>query len=132
VIPATARATFNIRFNDRHSARTLETKLRALLDTVGGDHRLEISVGAEPFLTTPGPFTDLLEALIERELGVVPELSTSVGTSDARFIKDACPVVEFGLISETIHQVDERVAIADLEALTRVYQALLESYVGAA
>jgi succinyl-diaminopimelate desuccinylase len=129
VIPGAARATFNVRFNDRHSARTLEAGLRSRLDKVGADYRLETSAGAEPFLTTPGAFTDLLEALIERELGVVPELSTSGGTSDARFIKDVCPVVEFGLVGETIHQVDERVAIADLEALTRVYQALLESYV---
>jgi succinyl-diaminopimelate desuccinylase len=70
-----------------------------------------------------------LESLIERELGLTPELSTSGGTSDARFIKDVCPVVEFGLVGATIHQVDERVAVADLEALTRVYRALLVSYV---
>ena len=70
--------------------------------------------------------------MIERQLGVVPELSTTGGTSDARFIKEVCPVVEFGLVGETIHQVNERVAIADLEALTRVYQALIESYVRAA
>ena len=99
---------------------------------VGADYRLETNAGAEPFLTTPGAFTDLLEALIERELGVLPELSTTGGTSDARFIKEVCPVVEFGLVGETIHQVNERVAIADLEALTPVYQALIETYVRAA
>jgi succinyl-diaminopimelate desuccinylase len=132
VIPGAARATFSVRFNDRHTARALEAKLRALLDETGGDYQLETTAGAEPFLTTPGAFTDLLEALIEREIGVVPELSTSGGTSDARFIKDVCPVVEFGLVGETIHQVNERVPVADLEALTRVYQALLESYVRAA
>jgi succinyl-diaminopimelate desuccinylase len=132
VIPAAARAIFSVRFNDRHTARTLEAKLRAVCDQTGGDYQLETSAGAEPFLTTPGVFTDLVEAVIERELGVVPELSTSGGTSDARFIKDVCPVVEFGLVGETIHQVNERVAVADLEALTRVYQALLESYVRAA
>jgi succinyl-diaminopimelate desuccinylase len=132
VIPGAARATFRVRFNDRHTARALEAKLRALLDETGGDYQLETTAGAEPFLTTPGAFTDLLEALIEREIGVVPELSTSGGTSDARFIKDVCPVVEFGLVGETIHQVNERVPVADLEALTRVYQALLESYVRAA
>ena len=99
---------------------------------MSADYRLETSEGAEPFLTTPGAFTDLLEAVIERQLGVVPELSTTGGTSDARFIKEVCPVVEFGLVGETIHQVNERVAIADLEALTRVYQALIESYVRAA
>ncbi|HEX3209295.1 MAG TPA: M20/M25/M40 family metallo-hydrolase, partial [Geminicoccaceae bacterium] len=81
------------------------------------------------FVTRPGPFSELLESLIERELGVTPELSTSGGTSDARFIKDACPVVEFGLVGATIHQIDERVDLAELEALTRIYQALITSYV---
>jgi succinyl-diaminopimelate desuccinylase len=131
VIPGRARATFNVRFNDRHTARSLEARLRARLDAAGGDYRLETSSNAEAFVTTPGAFTDLLEAVIERELEVVPELSTSGGTSDARFIKDVCPVVEFGLVGATIHQVDERVPLADLEALTRVYQALIASHVGA-
>ena len=132
VIPAAARATFNVRFSDRYTARTLEAALRRRLDSVGAGYRLETSGNAEAFLTTPGAFTDLLEALIEQELAVVPELSTTGGTSDARFIKDVCPVVEFGLVGETIHQVNERVAIADLEALTRVYQALIANYVRAA
>jgi succinyl-diaminopimelate desuccinylase len=129
VIPARARATFNIRFNDWHTARSLDTRLRARLDAVGGTFRLETSSNAEAFFTTPGAFTDLLEALIERELEIVPELSTTGGTSDARFIKDVCPVVEFGLVGATIHQVDEQVPLTDLEALTGVYQALIESYV---
>jgi succinyl-diaminopimelate desuccinylase len=129
LIPAEARACFNIRFNDRHTARTLETALRTRLDATGGDYRLEVHSGAEAFRTMPGPFTDLLEALIERELGIVPALSTTGGTSDARFIKDVCPVVEFGLVGATIHQVDERVPVPDLEALTRVYMALLASFV---
>jgi succinyl-diaminopimelate desuccinylase len=129
LIPAEARAAFNVRFNDRHTARSLESTLRARLDATGGNYRLETHAGAEAFHTMPGAFTDLLEAMIERELGVVPELSTTGGTSDARFIKDFCPVVEFGLVGATIHQVDERVPVADLEALTRVYQALLASFV---
>jgi succinyl-diaminopimelate desuccinylase len=129
LIPAEARASFNIRFNDRHTARQLESALRARLDATGDGYQLETHAGAEAFLTMPGPFTDLLEALIERELGIVPELSTGGGTSDARFIKDVCPVVEFGLVGATIHQVDERVPVADLQALTRVYQALLASFV---
>jgi succinyl-diaminopimelate desuccinylase len=129
LIPAEARASFNIRFNDRHTARELETALRARLDATGGDYRLEVHAGAEPFRTTPGPFSNLLQALIERELGILPELSTTGGTSDARFIKDICPVVELGLVGATIHQVDERVPVADLEALTRVYQALIASFV---
>jgi succinyl-diaminopimelate desuccinylase len=129
LIPAEARAAFNVRFNHRHTARKLETVLRARLDATGERYRLDAHAGAEAFLTMPGPFTDLLEALIERELDIVPELSTSGGTSDARFIKDVCPVVDFGLVGATIHQVDECVPVADLEALTRVYQALLASFV---
>lgn len=129
LIPAEARASFNIRFNDRYTARKLETALRARLDATGGDYRLDTQPGAEAFLAAPGAFTDLLEAMIERELGIVPELSTTGGTSDARFIKDVCPIVEFGLVGATIHQVDERVPVADLEALTRVYHALLASFV---
>ena len=129
LIPAEARATFNVRFNDRHSAGSLEARLRELLDTVGGRYELQTRASAEAFVTQPGPLTDLLESLIEHELGLLPELSTSGGTSDARFIKDVCPVVEFGLVGATIHQVDEHVAIADLEALTRVYRALLARYV---
>jgi succinyl-diaminopimelate desuccinylase len=129
VIPSEARATFNVRFNDRHSASSLEARLRRLLDTGGGRYDLRIEVSGEAFVTEPGPFSELLESLIERELGVTPELSTTGGTSDARFIKDVCPVVEFGLVGATIHQVDERVDLADLEGLTRVYRALLTSYV---
>jgi succinyl-diaminopimelate desuccinylase len=129
LIPAEARATFNIRFNDRHSARSLEARLRQQLDAVGGRYELQTRASAEAFVTLPGPLAELLESLIERELGLLPELSTSGGTSDARFIKDVCPVVEFGLVGATIHQIDEHVAVADLEALTRIYQALLASYV---
>jgi succinyl-diaminopimelate desuccinylase len=103
--------------------------VRARLDATGGDYRLESHAGAEAFLTMPGPLTDLLAALIERELGIVPTLSTTGGTSDARFIKDVCPVVEFGLVGATIHQVNERVPVPDLEALTRVYLALVASFV---
>jgi succinyl-diaminopimelate desuccinylase len=129
LIPAAASATFNVRFNDRYTARILESALRARLDGNGGEYRLEVHDGAEAFLTTPGLLTDLMRTLIERELGVVPELSTTGGTSDARFLQSLCPVVEFGLVGATIHQVDERVPVADLEALTRVYHALLASFV---
>jgi succinyl-diaminopimelate desuccinylase len=129
VIPAEARATFNVRFNDRFSASALEILLRKRLDAAAGRYDLQTEVTGEAFVTEPGPFSELLESLIERELGVTPELSTSGGTSDARFIKEVCPVVEFGLVGATIHQIDERVAVADLEALTRVYRALLAAYV---
>ncbi|HEX3209958.1 MAG TPA: succinyl-diaminopimelate desuccinylase [Geminicoccaceae bacterium] len=129
VIPGQAQATFNIRFGDRHSAKSLDGWLRRRLEAVGGRYELRTETSGEPFVTRPGPFSELLESLIERELGVAPELSTSGGTSDARFIKNACPVVEFGLVGATIHQIDERVDLADLEALTRIYQALITSYV---
>ena len=132
VIPAEARATFNIRFNDQHTAGSLTAWIERKLASVGGAHRLEVRSDAAAFVTPAGPFTELLESVVEREFGIVPELSTTGGTSDARFIRDLCPVVEFGLVGATIHQVDERVAIADLEALTQVYQALLTSYVKAA
>jgi succinyl-diaminopimelate desuccinylase len=132
VIAAAARATFNIRFNDRHTPAALEARLRALLGGVGEDHELAISTSGDSFVTAPGPLTALLAAAIEAELGCKPEHSTSGGTSDARFIKDLCPVVEFGLVGQTMHQIDERVALSDLEALTRVYGGFLDRYLAAA
>ncbi|MGI9436594.1 MAG: succinyl-diaminopimelate desuccinylase [Geminicoccaceae bacterium] len=131
VIPGEARANFNIRFNDRHTPESLEAWLREKLDAVGGNYQLETRCSGPAFLTEPGPLTKLMETVIRDELGVTPELSTSGGTSDARFIKNACPVIEFGLVGQTMHQVDERVRVADLEALTGVYQRLLGAYVGA-
>lgn len=128
VIPATARAAFNLRFNDRHHSSDLEAWLRAAFDRVGGRYDLDIRVTGESFLTQPGPFTDLVAGAVERVTGLRPEASTTGGTSDARFIQAYCPVVEFGLVSRTIHQVDERIAVADLETLTRVYEAVLDAY----
>lgn len=129
VIPGEARAAFNVRFNDRHSAREIEDWLRAQLDLVGGAYELEATSSGEAFITLPGPLTELMESIIEQEFGMTPELSTSGGTSDARFIKDVCPVIEFGLVSRTIHQVDERVSVAELHALTKIYLALLRHYI---
>ncbi len=128
VIPAEARAAFNIRFNDRHSGASLERWLRRTCDGVGGAHALEVEVSGESFLTPPGPLTDALAGAVRAVLGVEPELSTSGGTSDARFIKDYCPVAEFGLVGQTMHKADECVAAADLEALTRVYYQLLKGW----
>jgi succinyl-diaminopimelate desuccinylase len=128
VIPAAARATFNIRFNDLHTPAALEARLRELLRRIDAGHELAISTSGEAFVASPGPLTLLLADAIAAELGRVPEHSTSGGTSDARFIKDMCPVVEFGLVGQTMHQTDERVALADLEALTRVYLAFLDRY----
>ena len=132
VIPATARATFNIRFNDCHTAASLEARLREQLRRIDDRHDLVVGTSGEAFVTSQGTLTALLADAIRDETGRAPELSTSGGTSDARFIKDVCPVVEFGLVGQTMHQVDERVAVADLEALTRVYRTFLERYLAPA
>ncbi len=130
VIPGEARANFNIRFNDRHTAASLEAWLREKLDGVGGSYELQTRCSGPAFLTKPGPFTTLMQEVVQDALGVTPVLSTSGGTSDARFIKDACQVIEFGLVGQTMHQVNERVALDDLEKLTDVYERLLKAYVG--
>ncbi len=128
VIPAQARAGFNVRFNDLHDSKALEKRFRDQLDRIGGDYSLEISVSGESFLTPPGSFSDMLVASIEGVTGIRPELSTTGGTSDARFIKDHCQVAEFGLVGQTMHKADERAALADLEALTGIYGAVLSRF----
>ncbi len=128
IIPGRASASFNIRFNDLHSSASLIEWLKRKFDEVGGAYDLDLHVTGEAFLTPPGAFSDLLSNVIERVTGVRPELSTTGGTSDARFIKDFCPVAEFGLISQTMHKTDERVALVDLAALTEIYEAVLDGY----
>ena len=128
VIPAAAGATFNIRFNDHHSADSLVEWLRATCAAHAGAHDLDLHIGGEAFLTPPGHLSDLLGSAVERVLGVRPELGTTGGTSDARFIKDYCPVAEFGLVGQTMHKVDERVTAGDLRALTDVYAGVLDAY----
>ena len=128
VIPATVRARFNVRFNDEHSSDGVIRWLRERLDAVGGAYELTVTVSGEAFVSPPGPFTHLVVEAIKATIGVEPELSTSGGTSDARFIKDACPVAEFGLVNQTMHKVNEHTRLADLQALTRVYRAVLEGY----
>jgi succinyl-diaminopimelate desuccinylase len=132
VIPAEARATFNVRFNDMHTGRTLESRLRLALDSVAArvaaSYTLDVTVSGEAFLTEPGPFVDIAVAAITRVTGINPELSTSGGTSDARFIKDVCPVIEFGLPGLTMHKVDERAAVSDLTRLAEIYRAMLDGY----
>ena len=128
LIPARAEARFNIRFNDRHTGAGLEAWLRQVLDRHGHSYALEVSVSGESFLTPPGPLVDLAVRAVQQVAGRKPELSTSGGTSDARFIKDYCPVVELGLVSETAHKVDEYLEIEDLENLTRVYERMLAGY----
>lgn len=131
VIPAEARARFNVRFNDLHSAKNLRDLLLArVMKAVGEDAHFQIDwePSSDCFLTEKGPFVDLLAGAIEEVTGIAPKLSTSGGTSDARFIKDYCQVVDFGLVGQTMHQIDERVPVADLEALTRIYHRVLERY----
>jgi succinyl-diaminopimelate desuccinylase len=128
VIPAEARAVFNIRFNDGWTGDRLEAWLREKLDGVGGRYDLAIRVSGESFLTPPGAVSDILSTAIERTLGRKPELSTTGGTSDARFIHSFCPIAEFGLVGLTMHKIDERVAVADIAALTEIYRTVLDLY----
>jgi len=131
VIPSEARARFNIRFNDRHTQGSLKALIeaRAHAAAQGGHFRIKWEPSnADVFLTKPGPFVDMVSGAIAEVTGRQPELSTSGGTSDARFIKDYCPVVEFGLVNATMHKIDECVATADLVTLTAVYRRILDRY----
>lgn len=130
VIPALAQASFNIRYNDRHDSKSLERWLRGIFDSVGGGYELEINTSGDSFLTPPGKTSAALSEAIHAVLGRKPELSTTGGTSDARFIKDYCPTAEFGLVGTTMHKVDEHVAVADIEALSQIYLATIERYFG--
>ena len=128
VIPAQASAAFNIRFNDLHTSSSLEARLRDRLERAGMRYELQISVSGEAFVTAPGAFTDLVSNAVRSVTGITPELSTSGGTSDARFIKDFCKVAEFGLVGETMHKVDERASAADIERLTETYRRILDAW----
>jgi succinyl-diaminopimelate desuccinylase len=132
VIPAQARAKFNIRYNDLHTQESLRALLEQRLAAAAGN-RIRARIAWEPsnsnvFVTKPGAFTELAIAAIEGVTGRKPELSTSGGTSDARFISSYCPVIEFGLVGQTMHQVDERTPVSDLEKLTRIYRGILARY----
>ncbi|MER2250526.1 succinyl-diaminopimelate desuccinylase [Methylorubrum podarium] len=132
VIPASAKAVFNVRFNDDWTAETLGAEIRRRLEAAAGN-AVRFSLDLQPsnapaFLTQPDAFVDLVADAIEAETGRRPALSTTGGTSDARFIKDACPVIEFGLVGRTMHETDERVALADLERLTAIYGRVLDAY----
>src|SRR6202167_4508588 len=134
VIPAQARAKFNIRFNDHHTHATLQALLEERMAKAAGN-RVRARIVWEPsnanvFVTKPGAFTDLAVAAIEQVTGRKPELSTSGGTSDARFISSYFRVIEFGLVGQTMHAVDERAPVSDLEKLTRIYRGVLDRYFG--
>ncbi len=128
VIPAKAKTVFNIRYNDLHNSTTLDKILRDALDAINKNYKLDIYVSGESFLTPPGELSSIISQAIRSVTGKTPELSTTGGTSDARFIKDYCPVAEFGLIGQTMHKSDECVAIKDLESLTEIYVAVLEQF----
>jgi succinyl-diaminopimelate desuccinylase len=132
VIPAACRGAVNIRFSDAHSGDSLSDWLRAEAEVVAEDFGVKIvtriKVSGESFVTPPGALSDLIARAVKDETGVTPELSTSGGTSDARFVKDHCPVVEFGLVGKTMHQVDERVEIAQIHQLKAIYSRILRDY----
>ena len=132
VIPAQAVAVVNIRFNDTHSGETLSSWLRqeaeAVAEATGVEIGLAISLSGEAFLTPPGELSALVARAVEAETGKRPVASTSGGTSDARFVKDHCPVVEFGLVGRTMHQVDERVELAHIHSLKAIYGRILRDY----
>ena len=134
VIPETTKASVNIRFNDTHTSGSLTEWLRSQADEVakntGVRFEMKVKVSGESFLTPPGALSDMVARAVEAETGVAPELSTSGGTSDARFIKDHCPVVEFGLVGKTMHQVDERVEVEHVQQLKRIYTRILTDYFG--
>jgi len=133
LIPGEARARFNVRYNDRHSQTSLKTLIEERAKTVAAAGRVHYAIEWQPsnadvFVTQPGPFTDLAIAAVAEVTGRKPKLSTGGGTSDARFIKDYCPVLEFGLVGQTMHQVDECAPIKDLVTLTAIYRRIIERY----
>ena len=132
VIPANCRATVNIRFNDLHSGASLSDWLQAEADKVaeefGTPIALKIKISGESFITPPGPLSDLIAKSVHAETGVTPEMSTTGGTSDARFVKNHCPVVELGLVGKTMHQVDENVPVEQISQLKNIYARILKDY----
>jgi succinyl-diaminopimelate desuccinylase len=132
VIPSEARARFNIRFNDTRTRAELQTEVERRVAVAAGNH-IRWQIDWEPsnsdvFLTAPGPFVAMISKAVAEVTGRTPVLSTTGGTSDARFIKNYCPVIEFGLLSREMHKIDEHVATADLVALTAIYRHILERY----
>ncbi len=126
VIPGQVTATFNIRFNDRHDAASLTAWLHQSCTMVDDLYALDVRRSAEAFVTPPGPLTEMVATTVQSQTGHRPTLGTGGGTSDARFLKALCPVVEVGLVGSTAHKADEAVPLADLETLTEIYRALFE------
>lgn len=130
VIPAVAKARLNIRFNDSHKGPELAAWIEEVIARHAPNADVKIRISGEAFLTEPGALSTLVSEAVEAETGRVPELSTSGGTSDARFIRRMCPVVEFGLPGQSMHKVDEHASVADIEALARIYDRLLQLVFG--
>ena len=128
VIPARAEARINVRFNDLHTGAGVETLLRRRLDDIGGDCDLDARVSGEPFLFPPGPLSNLVAGVVEKVTGKRPEFSTAGGTSDARFIKDHCPVCEYGMTNQTAHKADENALVSDIQLLSDIYQSVLDGF----
>jgi succinyl-diaminopimelate desuccinylase len=132
VIPSRATLKFNIRYSTEQTAASLKALVQSHIDEItkelGGRWHVVHQEGAEAFITEPGPFVGIVEEAVTEETGLVPRLNTAGGTSDARFIKDYCPVLEFGPLNTTIHQTDERIGIEELKATTRIYRRILDSY----
>ncbi|OYQ35306.1 succinyl-diaminopimelate desuccinylase [Niveispirillum lacus] len=128
VIPAKGTAKFNIRFNDLHTPKSLEAHIRDVLEEVGGAWDIKMAVSGEAFLTPPGALVATVSGAVAAVTGREPELSTSGGTSDARFIKNFCPVVEFGLVGQTMHKVDEHVDVEDIRLLAAIYDRVLTDF----
>ncbi len=130
VIPGAAKATFNIRFNDLWTSAKLKTWVKETFDRVDPNYRLQWEVSGESFLVPPGRVSDCLAGAINEVTGLTPELSTTGGTSDARFIHAHCPVAEFGLVGQTMHKIDERVELADITGLVAIYGGFLDRFFG--
>ena len=132
VIPATAEATFNIRFNNKHSSISLKKKLNKILKKMTKKHKskfkIEYRVSGEAFLTKPNKTTFMIQNIIKKITKLKPKLSTTGGTSDLRFIRTICPGLEFGLVGKTMHKVDEAVSLKDLKNLTKIYENILKNY----
>ena len=128
VIPQKVTASFNIRFNDSRTAEDIEEWLRGHFDSVGGSYQLETACSSNAFITEPGALSEDLISAIKDVVGTSPEMSTTGGTSDARFIRKYCPVVEFGIVGKTMHKINEHVEIKDVELLTDIYTELLDRF----
>jgi len=132
IIPAETKATVNIRFNDKHTSEKISAWLNEIINKIATENNIEINieiqVSGESFVTALGEFSSLVSNSVYSETGIYPEPSTSGGTSDARFIKDHCPVVEFGLVGKTMHQIDERVSIDQIYKLKAIYFNIIKNY----